>query len=199
MKKTLISFFVMFYVILVIVPITIAEPSSAVDYLMNEPVSMFDYGMQKLNDELQKQRDALKVANLSPGLNAYYKWDSNKIRISLLYIDEKSSHKEFSESRIKSDIKKVIMHLKKVIFCVNPNTGAPAGMLGGDMLFNRFFKHAGYKTTNEPKRLGYKLTQISELIVTFMKRDNRTITCKCEALSSMKDLYWSQTESPIKE
>lgn len=197
MKKTLFCSFIMSFAIIVFAPISQAEPPSTIKYLMGDPVSMLDYGIQKVNDELQNHANALKVGDESPILRAHYRWESNRIRIEIQYFLDSigSPVNKLSESTVKANIEKAIRHIKSKFLLVNPDTGAPRVMVGGDMPFSRFFQHEGYKNPLEPERLGFKLIQITEVEVSCLQSDSggsTVITGKCEALSTMENISWSK-------
>jgi len=197
MKKTLFSFLIMSFSIIVSAPISRAEPPSTIKYLMADPVSMLDYGIQKINDELQTNTNALKVGDETPCLRAAYRWESNRIRIEVSYIIDSmgSPVNKLSESCVKASIEKAIRHIKSKFLLVNPDTGAPMVIFGGDIPFSRFFEHQGYRNPLEPERLGFKLLQITELEVSFAQSDSggsSIITGKCDALSTMKNISWSK-------
>lgn len=52
-----------------------AEPSSSVQYLMNEPASLFDFGMKRLDEFLSGRTDIFVITE--------YNYDQNRILISV--------------------------------------------------------------------------------------------------------------------
>jgi len=65
-----------------------AEPSPAVEYLMREPVSMLDWGLAKIEEDLFRKRGVLtrnegNLFELEPSIRVAYAWEKNRIQIFL--------------------------------------------------------------------------------------------------------------------
>jgi len=65
-----------------------AEPSPAVEYLMREPVSMLDWGLAKIEEDLFRKRGVLtrndgNLFELEPAIRVTYAWEKNRIQIFL--------------------------------------------------------------------------------------------------------------------
>jgi len=73
-----------FLLLLASFQISHAEPTKAVTYLINEPVSMLDWGLYKLKEELDVHAWD-RINNSTPSAHATYDWNSNRIRIIFSY------------------------------------------------------------------------------------------------------------------
>jgi hypothetical protein len=196
MKKIMLTLFVVSSAVAVLEPVGHAEPTSTIKYLMAEPVSMLDYGIQKVNEDLQNHANALKVEGESPILKARYSWESNKIQIEIKYFFDSpgSQTNKLSENTVKANIEKAVRYIKSRFLLVSPDTGAPTVMFKEDVPFSRYFEHEGYKNPLQPERLGFKLIQNTEVDVSFVQVNSRgstVITGKCDALSTMENISWS--------
>lgn len=72
-------------IVLFSVPIH-AEPGPVGKWLMNEPVSMFTFGMAQLRQHVYGWKGTHPLAGVSIGVN--YDWDENRITISLIRSEE---------------------------------------------------------------------------------------------------------------
>lgn len=79
----------LFVVALIFLPTpSIADPSEEIRYLMNEPVSMMDFGMMRLSDfvKLRFETFADHGEDWKTVSSTRYDWTSNEIEIALLVI-----------------------------------------------------------------------------------------------------------------
>ena len=65
-----------------------AEPSPAVEYLMREPVSMLDWGLAQIEQDLFRKRDVLtgtkeNLFDPEPSIRVDYAWEENRVQIFL--------------------------------------------------------------------------------------------------------------------
>lgn len=134
-----------------------AEPSKAVMFLVNEPLSMWDFGLHKLTKELSdvylfKKGMASKTKFFA---TAIYDADENRISIFAAPPLDASSN---SLSAIKADnagdarttCKDMI---NSVRFDLGANNKSLAPVAGGSSYVCSYFKHADFKNTHEPNNL----------------------------------------------
>jgi len=126
--------------ILLLGTFAIAEPSKAFKYLMNEPVSMLDFGIYRLEHELRTNKPKLEIANnkyiSSSNFIVHYNWNSNKIKVGgniELSIKDKIIAKDICKNYIK-ELKQTI----KFIFLINHDD---------------YFVHSGYTNNKKPENL----------------------------------------------
>ena len=69
--------------------LVLAEPGTSVKWLMDRPVSLFDLGVQRMNDDAARAADALVASHTAPAGpfttgSAFYDWDTNEIRLQII-------------------------------------------------------------------------------------------------------------------
>jgi hypothetical protein len=163
------------FVLVILFPaLCFAEPTSSINYLMNEPLSLFDAGMIQLRsylhdhyDRIQDGRrlvkgeylDIITASIIDPGI--FYDWDENRIKISTCFIFGKA---QFTEQRLKDFMTFMINDLKST-FMIDPKSGKQLYPS-----FATFFQHAGYQKKNEPNNISDELCNITQLeIFTFLE------------------------------
>ena len=143
-----------------ILPIAVcAEPSPAIQKLMNEPASLFDLGMHNLNDHLA-------YAFPAKGINvtvANYDYSRNRIRIS------RSETLDSGQDFAKSICETYAQEIKGAL-----------GVHDGDKLIlntiGSFFAHDGYENKKTPKNIGIEIRNITEIEVILFCRGG-SVTC----------------------
>ncbi len=153
----------------------LAGPTPSMSYLMNEPASLLDMGMFKLNMHLSNSlfRDSTGTV-----LKVNYDFDENRITIGIV------SFKEVSNIDKGKEYCREIIDNIKLALLVNPNTGAPfVSDVPG--ILQIFFSHEGfYKKKNQPKNLYSDLDKLTDIGVVVGIEDNKTsLTCKSPLLS----------------
>ena len=137
----------------------LADPTPSISYLMNEPASLFDLGMFKLNWHLKNTSILFgtKFDSKSVTVDAIYTFDQNQITIG------------FSAGEVMSNIdagkeycQEIIGGIKKTLF-VNPHTGIPFD-IGGMNTYKLIFSHEGfYEKKDQPKNLYSDLAKITKI------------------------------------
>lgn len=155
---------------------TLAEPSSAVQFLMQEPISMMDWGLKNIEDHLYKNRAILteNENNLfvgEPSVAVDYLWEKNTIQISItLHTTEETPQTSKRMSDIRSHIKLMVTFLRGTL------TMKP---------YDAFFRHKGFRNKESPEDLGGELSDITELIVSVRDgKSNILSRCKASLLGS---------------
>ena len=184
--------------------ICLAEPSAPVRYLMDEPVSMLEWGMFRLSEALTNDKEPtyhcikqiLKEHDLcivAPYVRVSYDWDSNRLRIKTL-VFEKSQPQEISKEK-KKEICKLVIKEHKNYLGVNFETGKPISPLGEawpDSILESFFTHEGFKSTREPENLYKELDNITELIIQYIPVKGKKLHCEAPLLGT--DILFSESE-----
>ena len=129
--------------------VTYAEPTSNIRYLMNDSITMLDWGMY----QLEMQVDAFAPKDCFPYV--YYDWDKNRIIITLDSIGIERP----TEVEAKKWCRKSIGEIKSC-FQIDPEKGKPYAKNGCSSLHFKF-KHRGYKDKSLPENLYKELDNIT--------------------------------------
>ena len=108
MKKIIISVLLL----MLLVPNAHADPNTAAQFLINDPVSLLDFGIYKLENEIKVHRNALVIKHKPPHMVFVdYNWEENKIEIKLSYGDVGNP----LIAEIKKEIVSILGALKKIL------------------------------------------------------------------------------------
>jgi hypothetical protein len=153
-----------------------AEPSRAVQFLMQEPVSMMDWGLKNIEDHLYRNRAVLTENETSwfakePSITVDYLWEKNTIQISItLHTTEKTQQTSKRMFDIRSHIKLMVTFLRGTL------TMKP---------YDAFFRHKGFRSKESPEDLSGELSEMTELIVSVRDGDSNILSrCKASLLGS---------------
>ena len=165
-------------IILLFVPSVNAEPTNTIKYLMNEPVSMLDWGIKCLNENLKVNpysSHPLQINKIFPDARAFYNWDLNRITITLTYFDPDNSIPDMEEDKLKKIVKE-----KTNIFKLRVK----------NLLLN-CFTHSGYQSQNHPVNLTEEIQKVVsiESSVTLLKTKRNSLRGKSPLMSS--EIFWS--------
>lgn len=133
-------------------------------YLMDEPVSLFSFGLYRLETELMLRRSDLHIYGCFPVPSIEYDWDTNRIKIELLYFGcEKERYwpKNVTDEEIKENTKTAIKTTKGIL---NIADGKPILNYKNSKLC-QMFSHIGYSTENVPKNICKELDAITRIVV----------------------------------
>jgi len=145
--------------------IALAEPTPGVRYLMDKPVSLFDWGVHHIDehlkdmhitffldsDETEFKTDRLKTSvDYNPDANLIY-IESNPGGVSFVMGDEKAAKKLCGEI-----VKKIRVELD--VDPENPSVTSTA--------VDKFFSHSGYSLPDAPPGLARELLGIIEIKTT---------------------------------
>ena len=133
--------------------LAVAEPTPAIEYLMREPVTLFDLGMLKL-DQALVDLNVQGVGRMSTIIA--YDWDKNRIKIGAATLFNKGRTTQAAKKGCTEALEKVKSRLG-----INPSTGKP--LLPNLLLVSDFFSHSGFGKRGEPKNLARELHSIVEL------------------------------------
>jgi len=153
--KTLKSIFVVTLFLLIVSGVCRGEPTPSVKYLMQTPVSVFDFGMYKMERALEKQAPSLSTLLLS------YNWEKNRILIRVL-TNAVPPNKNVSTA--KAQCMQVINDIRRFYY-IDLKTGKErmSKLLGSRM--GSFFSHEGYAIESAPKNVDKELYNITEILI----------------------------------
>lgn len=151
--------------------ICFGEPDSVTGYLINEPISLMDWGLHNLANRIQEQvlNDG-KNKNLANSLDqfffveVYFDIKKNKIIIkvpSLAKMKPKGS-KEYVALTIeeaKQWSKRIIFAIKNNLG-VDPKTGQPQWGDDSTFIYSDYFSHQGWAKKGEPLNIKKSLDQL---------------------------------------
>ena len=170
-----------------------AEPSSLVRLLMNENVSLFDAGLLRLEEDLNKDSwyKALTGTKGQPSASVDYEWEKNRIEIlfrytlSKEYRDELKKYYHENQARMKEALKDayqipekepdVFLLLKEEImstidmikglkFGVKTKRNSFMLVFEGLGILGSYFQHkGGYKVRNQPENFAKDLESLVDI------------------------------------
>jgi hypothetical protein len=143
----------------------VAEPGPNVSKLMNEPVSLFSFGLYRLGEtvfNLFDSRYPRPLAAPLSGEQAYstsvsYDWDANRILIRMMQFEERPAGWDLEE-----ECQQVFSTARSAAF-INIETGEPRAESGASW-FADHFTPIGYGTKDLPDDITVQIDQIIELI-----------------------------------
>ena len=171
-----------------------AEPSKAVSYLMNEPMTMFEWGMYRL----ERSVDGLNVEEFDlinfQSWGVDYNWDRNRLVLKFAaYPKQKSLNKLPAKELCKELIWTVRWRfgvLKNDANLSNADREGTLETLGPSM----FFKHTGFESKGRPDNLTEEIHNIIIIRVTIRTgKDDKApytsiLACECP-LTGKQILY----------
>lgn len=169
------------------------EPGPTITYLMNEHLTMLDWGMFKLQQRLTElgdnlrspssKRDSEPIINQPPLTIINYDWDSNRLKIQVLLFKEEFKTKQKAENWCTS-----VIHCIKGDLGIDPKTGKPSRfMISGTSNLLIYFTHIGFQGKLEPEGLGTELDKITEISVStryLEGKEKRVLRCESPLLGT---------------
>jgi len=158
-----------------------AEPSPVVEYLMREPVSMLDWGLTQIEEDLFRNRGVLTrnegdLFEPEPTIRVAYAWEENRIQIFL---------KLAMKPGVKKSPQRMAAVRKHVEFLV-------AYLRGGLTMrpYDAFFRHKGFRSKESPENLGEELVEITDIHIS-VHDHQQNILSRCRAPLTGKKIVWS--------
>ena len=148
------------------IPLATAEPSSAVNYLMDDKVSMFDYGLDKTEAQI---KESLREKKWSPMLS--YDWKKNRIIIDVHQFPL-TTNKDLAEARLLVD---EIFWLIRYEFGLDLTGKLHPSFKCSSLYLN--FTHRGFSKRDEPTNLGSDLDTITEIRAIVVIEKGKSIKC----------------------
>lgn len=135
-----------------------AEPGPVVQWLIKQPMSLFDWGLYKTDKKMADLRQAqVYSADFFHG-TVDYDWDANRIRLQVSFVG-KGTDAECVEH----------IKLAKAVF-LNYTWNERDHAKVAPEVFSALFSHEGYKSKNEPADMGQQLVNMSLLEATIYVR-----------------------------
>jgi len=158
-----------------------AEPSSSIEYLMREPVSMLDWGLAQIEQDLFRKQDVLtgnqqNLFDPEPTIRVDYAWEENRIQIFLkltLRAEVKKTPQRMTG--IRQHVEFVITYLRGGL-TMHP--------------YDAFFRHKGFRSKESPKNLDEDLVAITDIHIT-VRDPQQNILSRCQASLSGNGIDWS--------
>jgi hypothetical protein len=156
-----------------------AEPTPKIKALMDEPVSLFDWGIFQIAQQLSN----LKVAGEDVATSAAYDWSTNMIKVVFAGSNFKATGKE----EAKNTCKEIIVEVKSHLY-IDHFTGKPHSV--GGLFKNSFiataFSHAGFQRTTWPEGVAEEVENIMVIkgMVSFRPGTGGYVECESPLLSS---------------
>ena len=158
-----------------------AEPSSSIEYLMREPVSMLDWGLAQIEQDLFRKQDVLtgnqqNLFDPEPTIRVDYAWEENRIQIFLkltLRAEVKKTPQRMTG--IRQHVEFVITYLRGGL-TMHP--------------YDAFFRHKGFRSKESPKNLDEDLVAITDIHIT-VRDHQQNILSRCQASLSGNGIDWS--------
>jgi len=178
-----------------------AEPSPSIRYLMNEPVTLFGYGLEKLEEQFRSRSVCNNIEEFdeNSGCSVFvtYDLDNNKLVFKLgMWIENMKNPGDVKYIR---EFMGVVVNRIRNFIGVHPISGETHGF----NLLEYFFKHRGFALKDWPKGLGDELYNISEIEITCLTYDKginssksiKRLECKTKLLGTPDDLFCSEIKS----
>ena len=162
-----------------------AEPSPKVRYLMNESMSMWDWGFYRIREDLS---DLKLPNNKAMYTDVEYDWKSDRIKIfasakNMLPAKDAAEAKEWC----KHSIQVVRVSLGQIRF----------GDINSSLynFYERYFSHEGYRDKNEPEELADELGSIVYIDAAFrFKSQVKNNVIRCQGYLMKNEILFSETD-----
>jgi hypothetical protein len=164
----------------------VAEPNDALRFLMNEPVSMLDWGFRNIEDHLIRNQEALTATEKdllkkTVSVSADYDWSKDAIRISIgLRLSEKTQKTPMMLADVREHVEFIVRYLRGGL-TMNP--------------YDAFFRHKGFRHRETPENMENKLSTVTELIVTVRDKDSNILSM-CSAPLLGDTITWPMIGKP---
>ena len=136
--------------------ISYAEPDDTVKYLMDETVTMFDFGLYQLEQQLDKEVDKKLIWITKTN----YNWQQNSIE--LLFITHNMAGIQTAAAMQKT--------------CQTFVDQVRADVTSA--LYKKVFSHRGFTKTTAPKNIGDSLVANSQIVVHGYYKDGKKMVCR---------------------
>jgi len=178
MKKLL----VLFMLFTALAPDAGAEPNEAAKFLINEPVSLLDFGIYRLEKDLNGLKRNLAVHHALPfDITVNYDWEKNKIIIQLTYGFEGNP----PPKTIRNGVRNV---LKQIRGFLGVDSKGKVYHKRGFSKAADYFSHEGYLIKNRPAALEQHIDQMTVLSVIYSVQNySRIFECRQTLTASRVD------------
>jgi hypothetical protein len=150
-----------------------AEPSSKIQYLMDEPVSMLDWGMIWIDESLKGTLAEYRTSTIT-----YYDWNENRIIISLSELG--STIGVTSKEKAKEKCRTIVSSIRTFLG-INEKDGKPYSEKSN--LYS-YFSHSGFQRS-QPEGLYEELDNITVIrIMIFIEGVGEPVKCEAPLLGN---------------
>jgi hypothetical protein len=156
-----------------------AEPDVVTKYLMDEPVSMMDFGIFRLD---QRVREVMASDHNAIGA-ARYEWDKNKIILTGFSSDKGIKTIQDAQNKCKEMVNSL-----RFVLGVNADTGK--SIFGTSSMIDQYFSHKGYKTAAEPKGFSENLVKLVDIQGIATTQDGEKLECHGPLMGTV--IYFSR-------
>ena len=169
-----------------------AEPSKAVAYLMNEPVTLFDKGLSDLHDTISKSIRQDQFPEIIGDFNAWaqYDWDSNRITINGTAYQDRATRRSMDPAKLCA---RIVNRIKRNLG-YSDLTDQLREMGAAGLALK--FRHLGYSSKNEPETLESDLASITRLKISVYSSGNNkppfSMDTECISDLTKHEVYKSQ-------
>jgi hypothetical protein len=157
-----------------------AEPSRVPLWLINEPMSLFDWGIYQTDKKLESFKEYKIFSVHYMGGFAQYDWEANRIKLQVMF------QGNGTDTECNDNLKKA-----KGAFLNFTWVDAEYPRVAREVLADLFSHKGGYKGTTQPKDLGDQLSNITVLeAVVYVSGANGTLSPKvrCQTTFKSKDI-----------
>jgi hypothetical protein len=176
----------LFFILVFVVASTVqAEPSKITKYLINEPISLMDFGLYKLAEATEfNLKMIFSGKDFHSRSNAYYNYDADKIELDItVYSDEYFFKKYETTEKLKNYCKKAIIEVKNMWIENNRFDSA-----------SYYFSHWKYSKSNAPgiEEIEKEVARRFKVAVTVVFRvpETKKLSCFNEGLNDQ--IYFSE-------
>ena len=153
-----------------------AEPGPIGEWLMDQPVSLWDMGMTRIRQDAQRASGyLLKDAQLEGVPDAYYDWGANEIVIGYIVFAKDFDSNHENCNRVRYSFTRAITGLGET---------ATSELVKEFLLskVNFWFAHDGYRSKGRDEDLAMKMAQIIFISVR-LQQGRKIVLCKDRILS----------------
>ena len=162
-----------------------AEPNATAKFLMNDPVSVMDFGLYRMEQDLKNICSQDRC-----DLSVVYDANANRITVDLSDLNDDYKTRTAAAAACKVYVRRIRGQL-----CVDPNLGRPQTPHGRSCVPD-FFRHvqAGFERGSVPKSLDIDIDNMVEIrgTVKITMQTGKFSTVKCQAPLIGKDTLISE-------
>ncbi len=172
----------------------LAEPSPSISYLMNEPVSMLDWGIYRLQSLIEYQGviEAPVETFQKQICLVLYDWDTNRLRLSFMIYPRFRSLQKTPAKQVCSSI---VMRIRQIFGCA-PGWESTRRITG----IGTHFHHRFYEKKDYPETLDRDIEAITYIDVrvngsrTGQAPFDQAVSCACEGSLLGPEIRYVTTE-----
>ena len=170
----------------------VAEPGPVVKYLMEEPVSMWDWGMYRMEESLEEDVDRRwgDVEDWMVIVSVNYTWKTNVLLVEE-YLRKDNPSGDPTLKKLRELCRNEIGQLRSNLGFANIFGQLLDGPIWEHGSYGRYFQHTDFQSANEPTNLRQELVAITRLNVRASMGDEKV---ECEA-TPRGDIFFKDMEA----